>query len=153
MFGFIFRQIRSLLFLALGAALAAKLVLESHAEADTEEIDLVAIFEGQHLTSTADPFFGGKVLVAFGVAVIDLRSATPSPTGILLDLAVVMGGVTLVVPEGWRVKWEGSIYSGGFSDETRTSADPNVPVITLRGFMAMGGLRATTTRPAEVVSA
>lgn len=152
MFSFLFRQIRNLLLLAMGAALAAKLMLESHAEPETEEIDLVAIFEGRQVVSTADPFFGGKILVAFGGALIDLRSATPSPTGVLLELAVVMGGVALVVPEGWRVKWEGSIYGGGFSDETRTTADPDVPVVIVRGFVAMGGLQATTKVPAQAMS-
>jgi hypothetical protein len=152
MFRFLLRQIRNVLLLALGAALAAKLVLESHAEQETEEIDLVAIFEGQHLVSTADPFFGGKVLIAFGGALIDLRGATPSPTGILLDLAVLMGGVSLVVPEGWRVKWEGATYAGGFSDETRTTADPDVPVVILKGFVALGGLQATTKEPAMAAS-
>ncbi|MGH8946947.1 MAG: hypothetical protein ACRDVL_12465 [Acidimicrobiia bacterium] len=152
MFGFILRKIRNLFLLAVGAAIAAKLLLESHAEPETEDIDLVAIFEGRHLISTADPFFGGKVLVAFGGALIDLREATPSPTGILVDLAVFMGGVSVVVPEGWRVKWEGSIYAGGFSDETRTTAAPDVPVVILKGFVIMGGLQATTRNPAEMRS-
>ena len=149
MSSFIFRQIRNALFLAIGAALVAKLVLESIADAETEDIDLVAIFEGHHLISTADPFLGGKILVAFGGALIDLRGATPSPSGIRFDLTVVMGGLSLVVPEGWRVKWEGDIYGGGLSDETRTTADPDVPVVTLKGFVALGGVQVTTRSPVE----
>lgn len=153
MFSFIFRQVRNALLLAMGAALVAKLVLESNADAETEDIDLVAIFEGHDLVSTADPFQGGKVLVAFGGALLDLRGATPSPSGILFDLTVVMGGLSLVVPEGWRVKWEGDIYGGGLSDETRTTADPDVPVVTLRGFVALGGVQITTRSPAERLKA
>lgn len=153
MFSFIFRQIRNVLLLAMGAALVAKLVLESNADAETEEVDLVAIFEGRHLVSTADPFRGGKILVAFGGALLDLRGATPSSSGIILDLTVLMGGVSLVVPEGWRVKWEGDIYGGGLSDETRTTADPDVPVVTLKGSVAGGGVQVTTRSPAERVSA
>lgn len=148
MFSFILRQLRNVFLLLMGAALVAKLALESHAEPDTEEIDLVAIFEGRHLVSEADPFFGGKVIVAFGGALLDLRNTTPSPTGVLLDLAVFFGGVSIVVPEGWRVRWEGDIYAGGFSDETRTTADPDVPVVILKGFLAMGGLQATNRAPA-----
>lgn len=149
MFSFIFRQVRNALLLAMGAALVAKLVLESNADAETEEIDLMAIFEGHHLISTADPFMGGKVLVAFGGALLDLRGATPSPSGVLFDLTVVMGGLSLVVPEGWRVNWEGDIYGGGLSDETRTTADPDVPVVTLKGFVALGGVQITTRSPAQ----
>ena len=149
MFSFILRQLRNVFLLLGGAALVAKLALESHAEPDTEEIDLVAIFEARHLVSEADPFFGGKVMVAFGGALLDLRNTTPSPTGVLLDLAVCFGAVSIVVPEGWRVRWEGNIYGGGFSDETRTTADPEVPVVILKGFMAMGGLQASNQDPAE----
>lgn len=149
MFGFVARQFRNLLLLALGAAFAAKMLLESHAEADTQEIDLVAIFEGRRLASTAEPFFGGKIVVAFGGALIDLRNSTPSPTGILIDLAVFFGGVSLIVPEGWRVKWEGTILGGGFSDETTTTADPNVPVVVVKGFVVMGGLQAANKDPSR----
>lgn len=62
MFRFIFRMLRMAVIAALGAALAAKFMLDSNAEPQTEEIDLVAIFEGKNLVSTADPFYGGKVL-------------------------------------------------------------------------------------------
>lgn len=152
MLSFIFRQIRNAFLLLIGAALVAKLALESHAHPDTEEIDLVAIFGGRELLSKADPFFGGKVLVAFGGALLDLREATPSPTGVLLDLAVCFGGVSLVVPDGWRVRWEGDLYGGGFSDETLTTADRDVPVVIVRGFVAMGGLQATNRHPARVAA-
>lgn len=147
MFSFILRQFRNVFLLLMGAAFLAKLALESHAEPDTEEIDLVAIFEGRELLSTADPFFGGKVMVAFGGALLDLREVTPSPTGVLLDLAVLFGGVSLVVPDGWRVRWEGDMYAGGVSDETRTTADRDVPVVIVKGFVVMGGLQATNRHP------
>ena len=128
----------------LGAAVAAKLLLESNARPDTEEIDLVSIFEGQHLVSEASPFYGGKVMSMFGGVMIDLRKASPAPTGVFLDLVVVMGGLNLVVPEGWRVKFEGKLIAAGFSDETRTTADDDVPTVTITGFVLMGGVQATT---------
>jgi hypothetical protein len=149
MFRFIFKLLRLVLVCVLGAAVAAKLLLESNAEPTTEEIDLVSIFEGQHLASEAAPFYGGKVMSMFGGVLLDLRKATPAPTGIYLDLAVVMGGVSLVVPEGWRVKFEGNLMAGGFSDETRTTADADQPTVTLTGFVLMGGVQATTRSPAR----
>lgn len=152
MFKFIFKTIRALAIAAIGTAVAAKLLLESNAEPETEEIDLVSIFEGQHLTSEADPFYGGKVMTMFGGVMLDLRKATPAPTGIYLDLAVAMGGVSLVVPEGWRVKFDGNVVMGGFSDETRTTADEDVPVVTLTGFVFMGGVQATTRAPVEAAA-
>lgn len=152
MFRFIFKLLRLAVVAALGTAIAAKLLLESNAEPTTEEIDLVSIFEGQQLNSEASPFYGGKVMTMFGGVVLDLRKATPAPTGIYLDLAVVMGGVSLVVPDGWRVKFKGNLMAGGFSDETRTTSDEDVPTVTLTGFVLLGGVQATTKSPVQAAA-
>jgi predicted membrane protein len=152
MFRFIFKLLRIAIVAMLGAAAAAKLLLESNAEPDTEEIDLVSIFEGQHLVSEASPFYGGKVMSMFGGVLIDMRKTAPAPTGIFLDLAVVMGGVTIIVPEGWRVRFEGNLIGGGFADQTRTTADEDVPTVTITGFVLLGGLQAVSRSPVEAVS-
>jgi len=153
-FRFIFKLIRTAMLAALGAALAAKFLLESNAEPATEEIDLISIFEGKQLVSSADPFYGGQVMSMFGGVLLDLRRATPAPTGIHIDLAVMMGGVSLVVPEGWRVKASEQlkILAGGFSDNTKTTADEDVPTVTIKGFIAIGGFQATTKSPVEAVA-
>jgi predicted membrane protein len=151
MFRFIFKLIRALVIAAVGTALAAKFLLESNAEPTTEEIDLVAVFEGQNLISVADPFYGGKIMTMFGGVLLDLRKATPAPTGIYVDVAIVMGGLQLIVPEGWRVRFEGNVLAGGFSDETRTTADDDVPTVIISGFVLMGGVMATTKPTVEVV--
>ena len=147
MFRFIFSLLRIVIVAALGTALAAKFLLESNAEPGTEEIDLVSIFEGQNLVSQASPFYGGKIMTMFGGVVLDLRKATPAPTGIFLDLAIAMGGLSVVVPEGWRVKFDANLMAGGFSDETRTTAEDDVPTITITGFVVMGGVQVTTKSP------
>lgn len=152
MLRFIFKLLRLAFIAVLGTAVAAKLLLESNAEPKTEEIDLVSIFEGQNLISEASPFYGGKIMTMFGGVLLDLRKATPAPTGIYLDLAVVMGGVSIVVPEGWRVRFEGNLMAGGFQDETRTTADEDVPTVTVTGFVFMGGLQATTKSPVEATA-
>lgn len=137
----------------MGTALVAKFLLESNANATTEEIDLVAIFEGKELVSTADPFYGGKILALFGGVQLDLRKAQPAPTGVRIDVMVVMGGLSLLVPEGWRVKTAGglNVIAGGFSDNTRTSADDDVPTVIVEGLVALGGIQATTKSPVEAV--
>lgn len=149
MFKLIFKLFRLAVIAMLGAAVAAKLLLESNAEPGTEEIDLVSIFEGQHLVSEASPFYGGKIMSMFGGVLIDLRKTTPAPTGVFLDLAVVMGGVSLIVPAGWRVRFEGRLMGGGYSDDTRTTAEEDVPTVTVTGFVLMGGVQATTRSPIE----
>ena len=151
MIGFLFRLIRLAFFGMLAAALAAKLLLRSHASEETQEIDLVNIFGGQHLVSTADPFFGGKVTTLFAGTTLDLRRAVPAPTGIYLDILVGFGGVDLVVLPGWKVVFEGSTWGGGFADLTHPTSDPDSPMLRLGGLLALGGLRATTRLPVEAV--
>lgn len=152
MLGFIFRLIRFALFAVLGTALAAKLILESHASEETEEIDLVNIFGGEHLISSAQPFFGGKVTTVFGGTAIDLRRAVPAPTGIYIDALVICGGMSLLVPPGWRVVFDGTVFGGDFEDLTQTVSDPDAPIVRIGGLIALGGLRASTRLPVEVVA-
>lgn len=152
MFRFLFRLIWFGFLGTLAAALVAKLTLRSFGEPRTQEVDLVSIFEGRTLVSEADPFYGGKVLTLFGGLLLDLRKANPSPTGIHLDLLVLMGGVQLVVPIGWRVEFSAYSYGGGFDDATRTTSDPDAPIVRVTGKLILGGFQATTKSPVEAVA-
>ena len=152
MFGFIFRLVRYAVIALLGAALAAKLLLHSHATEETEEIDLVNIFGGEKLISAADPFFGGKVTTLFGGTLIDLRRVVPAPTGIYLDILVAFGGLSLVVPPGWKVVFDGTVTAGRIEDLTRPVDDPDAPIVRVGGLVALGGVEATTRPMVEVVA-
>lgn len=152
MLRFIFNLLRAALVTTLAAALGAKLLLESNAEPNTEEIDLVSIFEGKHLISEAAPFYGGKILAMFGGVLLDLRKTTPAPTGVDIDLAVVAGGVSVVVPEGWRVRFQGRTVLGGWADDTKTTAEGDTPRVNITGYVVLGGLQVTTESPAEMGS-
>jgi hypothetical protein len=150
--GFIFRLVRFALVALLGAALAAKLLLQSHASEETEEIDLVNIFGGHKLISAADPFFGGKVTTLFGGTLLDLRRVVPAPTGIYLDILVAFGGLSLVIPPGWKVVFDGSVTAGRFEDLTRPVSDPDAPIVRIGGLVALGAVEATTRPPVEAVA-
>jgi hypothetical protein len=130
--------------LLLGAAVAAKFLLESHAAEDTEEIDLVNIFGTVNLISTADPFFGGKITTAFGGTHIDLRRVMPAPTGIYLDILVTFGGLSVVVPPGWRVVYDGALAAGRFEDLTRPVSDPDAPIVRFGGLVALAAVEVTS---------
>lgn len=151
MFRFIFKATRLAFLAMLGTALVAKFMLKSNAGAETQEIDLVTVFGGENLVSSADPFYGGKILTMCGGTVLDLRKVTPAPTGIYLDVLLWMGGVDLVVPLGWRVDFTGKVLFGGFDDATQTTADPDAPMVRIGGIILCGRLRATTKSPLEVV--
>lgn len=151
MFKFIFKTIRLGFLTMLGTAIVAKFMLKSNAGEETQEIDLVTIFGGDNLVSSADPFYGGKILTMYGGTVLDLRKATPAPTGIYLDVLAWMGGVNLVVPQGWRVDFTGKVIFGGFDDATQTTGDLDAPTVRIGGILVFGGLQATTKSPLEVV--
>ena len=144
MIRFLFRLVRLAFVLILGAALAAKFLLESHAGEDTEEIDLVNIFGSFNLSSAADPFFGGKITTAFGGTHLDLRRVVPAPTGIYLDVLVLFGGVSLVVPPDWRIVFDGALAAGRFEDLTRPVSDPDAPVLRVGGLVTLAGVEVTS---------
>ena len=144
MIRFLFRLVRLAFVLILGAALAAKFLLESHAGEDTEEIDLVNIFGSFNLSSAADPFFGGKITTAFGGTHLDLRRVVPAPTGIYLDVLVLFGGLSLVVPPDWRIVFDGALAAGRFEDLTRPVSDPDAPVLRVGGLITLAGVDVTS---------
>jgi hypothetical protein len=145
-FRFLFRLVRLTVITILGAAVAAKFLLESHAAEDTEEIDLVNIFGSFTLASAADPFFGGKITTAFAGTHLDLRRVSPAPTGIYLDVLVTLGGLSLVVPPGWKVVFDGTLAAGRFEDLTRPVNEPDAPIMRIGGLVA-AAIVEVTSRP------
>nr|PZN34547.1 MAG: hypothetical protein DIU67_04805 [Actinomycetota bacterium] len=144
LFGFLFLS-------ALAAAGVAKFLLESRAEPETEELDMVTVFEAKRLASVADPFYGGRVMTMFGGTLLDLRQVTPAPTGVHLDLALLCGGLQIIVPAGWRVRCETDFYAGALNDQTITDADPDATTLHLTGFAIAGGVQVIGKPVMEVV--
>lgn len=149
---FLWRVIKFGLMTALSLAGAAKFLLQSRAEPDTEEIDLISIFQSATLLSTASPFLGGRLLNLFAATQIDLRRVQPGPTGVQLDLAVACGGVNLVIPEGWRVSASVNTFAGGVNDASRTDSNPDPVTLYLTGFVVFGGVNVVAKQVVEVVS-
>jgi hypothetical protein len=141
---FLFRLVRLAFVAILGTAIAAKFLLESTAGEDTEEIDLVNIFGSFNLVSGADPFFGGKITTAFGGTHLDLRRVVPAPTGIYLDVLVGFGGLSLVVPPGWKIVFDGALAGGRFEDLTRPATDPDAPVLRIGGLVTLAAVEVTS---------
>jgi hypothetical protein len=112
---------------------------------------MVSIFESSRLVSTADPFYGGRILALFAGVNLDLRQVIPAPTGVHLDLAVGCSGLQIIVPVGWRVRCEANFVAGGFSDVTVTDADPDAPTLHLTGFALASGVQVTGKPAMEVV--
>jgi hypothetical protein len=126
------------------AAGVVKRVVRSRGSAESDEVALVAIFDGVELESRAAAFRGGSMFAWFGGIFVDLRAATLSPDGAHLDLHALNGGIAITVPEGWRVESRLAAVLGGVDAPALASEEANGPTLTLDGFALFGGVAVTT---------
>ena len=143
------RPLRTLLVFKLGAlvgmfAAAAfiKRALPSRGDEESDELALVAVFDGIDLKSRAKGFKGGSALAWFGGIALDLRAAELAPEA-RLTAHSLFGGIALQVPPGWRVESEAKALSGGVDIRTAAQDDPDAPVLTLDGMAIFGGIAVT----------
>ncbi len=96
---------------------------------------------GHRLVQSAD-FRGGSLTVIAGGFDIDLREAVMASDAVAIEVFVMMGGVVLRVPQGWKVVVNVSPLLGGTDMKARTVAPAEGPVktLTVNGFILMGGI-------------
>jgi hypothetical protein len=145
----VWRLIRSILLLGAGAvggvAVAAALLREtvrSHGDADSDELALVAIFNGIELANRSATFRGGTVLAWFGGVSLDLREATLAP-GANIDIRAMFGGVAIRVPPTWRVEAHGTAVAGGWDNRAVQPDDPEAPALLVNVVASLGGVSIT----------
>jgi len=153
------RAIRSILTLLFGlfllggiasaiAAAYARGRIESHADEDGDEFDLVSILGGNDFASRAKSLKRGSILSWYGGGSVDLRGATLDPTGATIEARSIIGGIRLVVPETWRVERDMISIAGGVGDGRNPELiDPSLPVLRLEGFSAIGGIGIVSEAP------
>jgi hypothetical protein len=147
------RVIRALGLVTLGfwggmatAAAVVKRVLRSRGDAESDEVALVAIYDGIELASRAAAFRGGSMFAWYGGIAVDLREAHLAPEGAHLELHAVNGGIAVKVPEGWRVRSTMRALAGGVDASVPEPEDPDAPTLTLDGFAVFGGIAVGAKR-------
>jgi hypothetical protein len=140
------RPFRTLLVFKLGAwvgmlaaAAFVKRALPSRGDEESNELSLVAVFDGIDLKSRAKGFRGGSMLAWFGGINVDLRDAELAP-GARLSAHTLFGGIALQTPPGWRVESSAKALCGGVDIRTSAQDDPVAPVLTLEGMAIFGGI-------------
>ncbi|MFV2199048.1 DUF1707 SHOCT-like domain-containing protein [Nocardiopsis sp. LOL_012] len=89
-----------------------------------------------------------NISVLFGGVDLDLREAVLSQNEVTVQLAVILGGVEITVPEGVRVINNTSAILGGAEIHGADRVtDPNAPVIRLTGTCMLGGVEVKSKRP------
>jgi hypothetical protein len=139
------RPLRGLLLFKLGALagmMAAgafvRRAVPSRGDEQSDELGLVAVFNGIELKSRARAFRGGSMLAWFGGIAVDLREVELAPEA-RLSLHALFGGIAVKTPPGWRIESELNALVGGV--DTRAPAhDPDAPVLTLTGTAVFGGI-------------
>lgn len=134
------------------AALAARMLLSSRGGPDSDEIDLVSIFEGIHLRSSSTAFMGGSVLTLLGGIVLDLRRATLGPTGATLEVTTIFGGISIITPPDWRIEVDAQTWIGGLDLSHDQPADPELPTIHIKVRTYLGGFQVESRSRLEAVS-
>jgi hypothetical protein len=147
------RPFRALGLLVLGAFagvfLAGRLLrraLPSRGDADSDEVALVAIFDGVNVKSRASAFRGGTMLSWFGGIAVDLREARLAD-GAHLALHSIVGGIAIRIPPGWRVESNLRALAGGVAIDAPVPDDPDAPRLTLDGVALVGGIAVGTKPP------
>jgi hypothetical protein len=135
----------------LGSAALMKRVLPSRGDADSDEVGLVAIFDGIELESHATGFRGGTMFTWFGGIAVDLREATLAPDA-RLTLSTLWGGIAIRVPPEWHVESTAKAIGGGVAVRPPQVEVPDPPRLQIDGFALLGGIavgsKSTDAEPA-----
>ena len=150
------RPLRALLTFELGAlvgmvaaAVFVKRAFPSRGDEESDELALVAVFDGVELESRARAFRGGSVLAWFGGVEVDLSDADLAP-GARLTTSACFGGIELTTPPHWRIESNVKVVAGGIAvPDPEPDADPDAPVLVVEGLALFGGIdvRQADTAP------
>jgi hypothetical protein len=88
-----------------------------------------------------------NAVAIMGGVVIDLTEATFTAPELVIKCTAIMGGVDIKVPEGVTLRGNGIVGIMGGSDvKAHESAEPDAPVVRVRGLALCGGVSAQLRR-------
>lgn len=146
-----FRIIRKLAFPAIlvicGAAILVKAMIgdrgarkfvEQHRH-ETGNQDYWATFSSQNLSFSGERFRGVKLTAVFGGIKCDLRGALLE-TDVVVDATAIFGGVTIIVPQGYRVRLVSNSIFGGVSEDVPHASQEGLITVFVNGNCLFGGV-------------
>jgi hypothetical protein len=132
----------------MAAAAVVKRAVPSRGDAESDEVTLMAVFDGVKLRSEAKAFRGGSMLAWYGGVEADLREAKLAPHA-RLSVTAVFGGIALRVPPEWRIENDIRAVAGGFDISGEDPDDPDAPVLRIEGRALCGGIAVSRKPPAD----
>lgn len=115
---------------------------ERHGFLKKDLIDDISIFGGGSKIISSDNFRGGNVTAIFGGSEINLTGCILAEGDQIIDVLLIFGGTTIVVPKDWNVIVNVTSILGGFSD--KSIKDPNIipdqsRTLHVKGLAMFGG--------------
>lgn len=106
------------------------------------ELNLVGVLSEQKVRSEATNFESASLTSVLGEVKLDLRNATLSPSGAVVDTFCLLGDLSVLVPRGWRVHVKGMPILGDFEDETDHDQHlpSDAPEITITGVSILADI-------------
>jgi len=127
---------------AWAAAAFVKRAVPSRGHEESDEVALMAVFDGIELESRARAFKGGSMVAWFGGIEVDLGRAELAAEGARLSVHALFGGIEITVQRGWRVESEVKALLGGVQTPARgDDQDEGAPVLTVTGLAVLGGIQ------------
>jgi hypothetical protein len=121
------------------AAAFAKRAVSSRGDEQSDDLALVAVFDGVDLKSRAKSFRGGSLLAWFGGIALDLTEAELAD-GARLTVNTFLGGVAIKTPLDWRIEGDVKSVFGGVKTDSPAQDDHDAPVLTVEGMALFGGV-------------
>jgi hypothetical protein len=121
------------------AGLLVKRAFPSAGDETSDELALVAVFDGIELKSRASAFRGGSMLSWFGGIAVDLRDAELAPDA-RLRVMTALGGIAIRLPEGTTVESNATAIAGGVEVAAPKPESGDAPRLVLDGFALLGGI-------------
>lgn len=111
----------------------------------TDYFDDFIIFGGREIFINSNNLLGGRTTSIFGGTEYDMRRATLSPNGAVVDCLSLFGGCNFKVPPEWTIKNEMTTIFGAFVDKRGATFAPNNTMdhsktLIIKGFTAFGGV-------------
>ena len=115
---------------------------DGDAAVNKDKIDDVSIFGGGVKLISSDNFKGGNITAIFGGSEINLMNCNLATGDNVIDVLMIFGGTTIIVPKEWNVVVNVTSILGGFSN--KSVRNPAVAIdhsrtLHVKGLAMFGG--------------
>ena len=102
-----------------------------------------ALLTHRKLIVDSRDFRGGRILALLGGVDLDLSGADIATSPAVIELLVFMGGIEMLVPDGWEIVGDAIPFMGGMDIKVRSIRSGKQ--LILRGLVMMGGVEVKGT--------